>query len=1139
MHSMAIYAVLTGINAYPLRPLSGCLSDVQAVEEYLYHFKEHTGTELFIRKLTDDTEPATRETLIAGFGFFASAGPGDFCLFYYSGHGSYAAAPPQFRTGKDGYNESFVCIDSRTPGGRDLVDKEMSYLIWKTFKNKPDTTVVVITDCCHSGTITKGLLDDAVVTDRMQSPDLRPVSVSDYYGFGETVDGQSGYLVSADAGRITVLQAEHIHLAASGDRQTSRELKIEGVVRGVFTYALLKTLYATGGLVSYKDLVEKAGVVVKNIVGDQQPRININGGLPRTVQNNMFLSHSSSGSNPLYQVYYDPAFQSWCVNAGQLQGVAKGDTVYIEQAGITVISRIAGPAVAAISPLPQLTDRTGTYRAGIRRLSVRPLLVSFAPDADSMIKNSIQHAATANSSSFYLLAADTPGRYIVHTAEAEAFISLPGSDKPVFKPLPVGDMSEAVYFLEKLEIVSRWKYLQELVNTAPGLDAKQYTLTLFHDIKAGDYTQHSLKEITLQPVNDFFYKQAGDGWYQPAMRLRFINNSPQTLWFACAYMGFDFSIAGDYFEVIQAGAGQTAWLSFNDAGLMTDVVKLRIDVDLQELGYSEITEYIKIFISTAEIDISSLRQDGIEMPVYIAKNIIAKKEKGIGTEISRSSPGTQWKTELIGLRITKPLESTAIVPGTETILNGLTILAHTTLDAQISFTSSAHTARSADKVTAPHLVRQNACLMPYDLSPDVRSDAVMDVLELMNVSNPDAVHAEAPLVIRPAATRSAALREENIIPVGYDELSGVYVALGYTDHKGHVVINALPASSDTDAAVTQRSLLGSIKIYFQKVVGQKLGFTYNYPRLAVATVADGKVHYEADRVKVATAVSGATNIALFIHGIIGDTEGMVKCIDTVMNDGRTLRQCFDLVLCFDYENLNTHIEQTAHDLHKKLTEAGFAANDGRQLTLVAHSMGGLVSRWFVEKLGGNKLADRLIMLGTPNNGSPWADVRDLMAALLTFAINGAAFLKPWTFLLSGLGRLVQGLQVTLKQMDAESGIYTVLNDGTLPGIPYTIIAGNTRAIIPHYGDTTSALVRLFARMKTRAAYDALDLVLFRKPNDIAVADESITAIKGSESWMPARPVLYEVASDHLNYFITPEALCGICIAGTQGGLVKG
>jgi len=63
---------------------------------------------------------------------------------------------------------------------------------------------------------------------------------------------------------------------------------------------------------------------------------------------------------------------------------------------------------------------------------------------------------------------------------------------------------------------------------------------------------------------------------------------------------------------------------------------------------------------------------------------------------------------------------------------------------------------------------------------------------------------------------------------------------------------------------------------------------------------------------------------------------------------------YDLTLCFDYQNLNTPIQDTAKMFKEKLEQAGLSEGHGKQLHIVAHSMGGLVSRWMIEQEGGYK-----------------------------------------------------------------------------------------------------------------------------------------------------------------------------------------
>ena len=56
--------------------------------------------------------------------------------------------------------------------------------------------------------------------------------------------------------------------------------------------------------------------------------------------------------------------------------------------------------------------------------------------------------------------------------------------------------------------------------------------------------------------------------------------------------------------------------------------------------------------------------------------------------------------------------------------------------------------------------------------------------------------------------------------------------------------------------------------------------------------------------------SQAQKVLLFIHGIIGDTKDMAKSVQRakLAEGGATLKSRYDLVLTFDYENLNTTIE---------------------------------------------------------------------------------------------------------------------------------------------------------------------------------------------------------------------------------------
>src|SRR5690606_37572066 len=218
----------------------------------------------------------------------------------------------------------------------------------------------------------------------------------------------------------------------------------------------------------------------------------------------------------------------------------------------------------------------------------------------------------------------------------------------------------------------------------------------------------------------------------------------------------------------------------------------------------------------------------------------------------------------------------------------------------------------------------------------------LSVLELSNIQGKDSINAENPLAVN--IQRSIAA-DEMIIPMGYDPETKMYFPLGFSLDSGEIMIQSLPDESP----VKTRSLFGSVKIFFQKIVLSHLGFEYKHPQLAkVEFETEGEeFSYQTDLKKIKAEVAQKQNIVIFIHGIIGDTTEMPKILRRIGEyNGAPFQNPYDLVLTFDYENLNTRIEQTAKDLKKLLESLGLGAGHSKKLTIIAHSMGGLVSRWF-------------------------------------------------------------------------------------------------------------------------------------------------------------------------------------------------
>jgi hypothetical protein len=1118
-----IHALLIGINAYPTNALSGCINDVKAVETWLQKSfdKDASLVKLRINRITDeDAIQPTRQNIIEGFSFFREAVAGDVCLFYYSGHGSFSAAPEAFWTERDGYLESFVCIDSRLPGGRDLTNKEMGYLIAKTLEGKADVQFVAITDCCHSGTITKAFVENRY-TERSMEPDFMPKDLESYLGFGDTINGKPAYKdeMDGDKRKVTVQQAAHIHLAAAQENQTAKERIIDGKQHGAFTYSLLKSLYTHKGLISYEKLMASVRVQVANLVQQQQPVFNLNGGLKDETGKRFFLLNRSDTAIPAYKVYWDNKF-GWCVNAGAIHGASVGDTIVIKGVGETKILDQVAPDFSVVISKPHLGGKSNEYDAKLIAGGGYKVKLSFADDVPQSLKDLIQAADQQLKACYVELGNSNEPHYYIRSGQEGVYITLPAGDVPVFDYSTVNTAAEAESFLEKVSAVANWLHLLEVNNPATQLSDDEYRIEFSQTAEAGNYdpaTFTPVESIT-KPI-ELYYQFDDAKWKQPAFQVTITNTSNHDLWFSGLYLSFDYSINGSSLKEVRLPAGNSTTLNMFDGATEINIVKVNVPKKLMEKGYYDITDYLKLFVSTERIDTSIFSQDGLVLAAIAKSMLITKGLRGIGVEKEEDEITGDWKTETIQLHIVRPKESVQLDGGGANV-NGITIQAPVVFSAQLAITSSLQTSTTA-KTIAYDPLKKLAALQPFALQPPTRYAEVMDMLELTEVQNADAISIKTPLIVQLPSSRE--VEETTVIPLGFDQQTGLYYPLGFVDAHNNVHIHGLPAPTPVSATITSKSVIGSIKIYFRKVASDWFGLPNPFPRLAEPDFSSGKLQYLDDKAKLQEKVARANTILIIVHGIIGDTKSIATTYKAVLDEQKQpFNKTADLILTFDYENLQTSIKQTAVLLKEELDKIGIKPGHGKKVVIMAHSMGGLVSRWFIEKAGGHEIVSGLVMFGTPNMGTPWADVRDMAQAIITYAVNGAAFLQPWLFVLSGVGKLAKDIQNTLKEMDAITGIYKELNDKRDPGIGYIIVSGDTQKIIPDYEKTTSLLDRLFKKTKF-ASYQVLDKTLFNKPNDIAVSVESIQGIPGSSEWkIPPKP--FTVACDHMNYFATKEAI---------------
>lgn len=106
---------------------------------------------------------------------------------------------------------------------------------------------------------------------------------------------------------------------------------------------------------------------------------------------------------------------------------------------------------------------------------------------------------------------------------------------------------------------------------------------------------------------------------------------------------------------------------------------------------------------------------------------------------------------------------------------------------------------------------------------------------------------------------------------------------------------------------------------------------------------------------------------VMVHGYSGSTSNFNTMEGRLANDGVPACALYK----FGYNSLGASNKTSAAQL-KSFVSSALSATGQSKAKLIAHSNGGLVSRWYRVYEGGSKKTSRLITLGTPHKGTTWA-----------------------------------------------------------------------------------------------------------------------------------------------------------------------
>ncbi|GAB3245544.1 caspase family protein [Chitinimonas naiadis] len=234
---MSKRAICIGINDYPgtQNDLSGCVNDAN-------DWASELGTRGFgVTKLLDSN--ASKAALVGAIGdVIGNAARNDTVVITYSGHGTWV--PDQNGDETDGRDEALCPWDIGS--GQVLLDDEIQRLF---SLRAPGVRVLLISDSCHSGSVTRG--DDSDLAPGLPRARFLPPQVWMKLA-PSALKPHAALQPPPLAGGLTRIGGDLL-LAGCTDTQYSWDTQFGGKANGAFTYYALKALKTLPAGASYED----------------------------------------------------------------------------------------------------------------------------------------------------------------------------------------------------------------------------------------------------------------------------------------------------------------------------------------------------------------------------------------------------------------------------------------------------------------------------------------------------------------------------------------------------------------------------------------------------------------------------------------------------------------------------------------------------------------------------------------------------------------------------------------------------------------------------------------------------------------------------------------------------------------------
>lgn len=1034
--SRSLYALLVGINEYDpesgVPALRGCVNDVRAMGRLLIdHFgvpADNILTLVDAAATASAIQSAFQSHLIGNaYRWHAQGAIGESkpaFLFYFSGHGSQARDLSGIEP--DGMDETLVAHDSRTPGVFDIRDWELG--AWLGTLNEVTEEVTVILDCCHSGSGTRDD-DDELPRARTCPPDLRPapwqrppatraqlqrsLSPSNW-------ETGSGHVLIA-ACRDRELAHEHAVVGNTADAREGRQRAVlpafagEIVWRGALSWFLQQTLAelppdrtCTNG-----ELIAFVRSRVNALYPNQLPQCE--GDLDRD-----FLGSMRRVSDPFFTVLEETDGVYW-VDAGLAHGVGAGSVLRVyppdvrtraEAAtkyphGLTELTVVhegverSGCKITGLAQSPMLA-RAEVVQAGkpTARRGVRILLED--PRARVRLAQRIESPDGMPPLAGWLKAVARGEDLRVEQLDRAVYIN-DRAGEPIAGPYAPDDLETVA--LDLAHIV-RFRNVLDLRNEAP---ADAIFGALHFEIKQLDLSRPKPAAVAIPPGAE------GEPTLFAGSRVVFevANRGARPL-----YVGiFNLTDANEVALVWPrvAGAHEALMPGKSIALGRSDKPQEQFELWLPE-GVLQTRDRYKVIAATSDVNFALLEQGPLHTPFTAQRSdaglspleaLLAQGVDGVERSDLPAPRADEWITLDATLTVIAPPPEIVATPYNPATPDLVEKESHSLGEALRVTTPADFTGkvRFLPLRQAIHLHGTEMTQLPPGLAPfpelfapvafakeETGFLAGSGVIEIdCDEATRREISSQTPLRLHLPPQQARALialahNGEAWYPVGR--------AAGGA---GQICIEWLPRPAKRQGEGRAASPARVVRLFLFRILEEPntdLGlFTVRYvpggwssaaSRASfVRKVAGGDLRYTP-----AVRFKPGERVALVLHGLAGDSAPISRWLATSLAQ---LGVQYDRILAFEYEGVGTPVAENATLLAQKLVALGIkdtgGATEGVALDIFAHSMGALIARTYIERLGGDRYVRNSVMAAAPNLGTPLADAALLVPWLITLAVN--------------------------------------------------------------------------------------------------------------------------------------------------------